>query len=120
MYTKIIRDADKLDIFYECIEKFWCDEKEVEDSYISEEVLNNYRNNSLIDNKTLKTPLDKLIVVLAFIFDINFEYSFEILEREKYIEKIIGMFNFENNEVAMNQMEEVKKITKEYIQRNIN
>ena len=117
LFAKIIRDADKLDIFYECWENFWIDIKDVESSCISEEVLKDFKENIVISKKIIKTPIDNLLMVLAFIFDINFEYSFEIIKKEKYIEKIIGIFNFEKNKTAMKQLEEVKKILNEYIQK---
>ena len=119
-FSKLIRDADKIDIFYECVEKFWIDKKDVEESCISEDVINDFRNYDLIKNEKVITPLDYLIVVLAFIFDINFEFSFEIIKQEKCLEKMIEMFNFENNEIAKKQIEEVKEILNNYIQEQIN
>ena len=116
LFAKIIRDADKLDIFYECIEKFWIDIKEVEKSFISEEVFDDFRYYKLVEKGKVKTPIDNLIMVLAFIYDLNFKYSYEVLKEERYIEKIIDLFNFENNKITMKQIEEIRKISNEYIQ----
>ena len=68
--------------------------------------------------KTIKiadeqNDLDKLILKIAFIFDLNFECSKKIIKEEKYIERILNRFEFKN-EKAINQIREIKTIIKNF------
>ena len=98
IFAKLIRDADKLDIFYEGSEIFWNTEderKEVEESEISPEILKAFNNKELINIKNIKTPADEVISFIAFLYDINFDYSREKIEKQEYINKVLNKFNYE-------------------------
>lgn len=120
LFAKIIRDADKTDIFYESVDMFWKDEEnEIENDNISDNILNQFRNNSLIKRRTgAHKKIDSVITILAFIFDINFKPTFAILKKEDYINKIINRFDFKNQETK-EKMEEIRKIANEYIEEKI-
>ena len=60
------------------------------------------------------TEINQIIFVIAFIFDINFEESFEIIRQKDYINKIIDRYNMSNVETKM-QLEEIRKIANKYI-----
>ena len=114
LFSKIIRDADKLDIIYEGVEIFWGNEqeiKETEESSITEEVYNKFIAKKLIDRTYILTKADKIISFIAFIFDINFKFDFKVIKQEDYINKILDRFNFKEKE----KMENVRKIANEYI-----
>jgi len=86
LLCKLIRDADKLDIFY----LFGVD-KEVflEDNYpISEKVKNDFYNHIQINIKDVSSKNDKIILDLGMIYDINFDYSFKYIKENKLIEKM--------------------------------
>lgn len=94
MFAKIIRDADKLDILYESTCMFWkWRENLVEESKITPEIIEEFKRNESVDIRYRKTPIDEIVSVVAFIFDINYRTSFEILKRENYINKIIDRYN---------------------------
>lgn len=120
LFAKIIRDADKTDIFYESIDMFWKNEEnQIENQTISENILNQFRNNSLIKRTTgTHKKIDSMITILAFIFDINFKPTFAILKKEDYINKIINRFDFKNQETK-EKMEEIRKIANVYIEEKI-
>lgn len=119
LYAKIIRDADKIDIFYESVEMFWKGkEHEVESSKISEYVIQQIKDKSQIKRKLEESPVDNIIKVIAFIFDINFKTSFEIIKKEDYINKILNRYNFKD-ENTKKQIEAIRKIANEYIDRQI-
>ena len=112
LFTKIVRDADKLDIFYEGAEMFWnTDEqrKEINESKISEKIWNLFKEKKAIDRKILETPADGILNFIAFIFDMNFEYTCKKIKEADYINKILNKFDFKNKETAK-LMEEVRKI----------
>ena len=80
LFAKIIRDADKLDIFYQSVERFWKGrEQEVESSIISEDVIQQIKSLSQTKTKVGESPIDNIMRVIGFIFDINFKSSFQIL-----------------------------------------
>lgn len=118
-FCKIIRDADKLDIFYEVIEKMlWLEEQEeIENSDISEEIQNKFYEKVTINRNEIKSEdrINRVISVIAFIFDINYKTSFEIIEKEKYINRIIERFEFKNQQTKK-AIEEIKEFANEYVQ----
>ncbi len=116
LFSKIIRDADKIDIFYEAVYIFWKDnESKIEKQRISDNIFNQFKNNTLIERKKgKKLEVDSIITMLAFIYDINFNYSFEIIKNENYINKILQRFNFKD-EYTKQKIEEVKNIVNKYI-----
>ena len=97
LFSKIVRDADKLDIFYEGVEIFWT---------------------NLMDRKNIITEADKVLNLIGFMFDINFKYDFKILKKENYINKILDKFEF-IDEITSNQMKNARKIANEYIEKQL-
>ena len=119
LFAKIIRDADKIDIFYESVEMFWKGtEKEVENSKISEDVIQQINNFSQTKRKKEETPIDNIMRVIAFIFDMNFKASFEILKKEDYINKIINRYNLKD-EYTKQKVEEIRIMANKYINEKI-
>ena len=115
LFTKIIRDADKLDIFYEAEEIFWKNEKEeIESSKISEKVYNEFMSKRIIENSLKQNDLDKFIGIISFIYDINFKESLEIIKEQNYIKRIIERFDFKNQQTKA-QIKEIEKISEEYL-----
>ena len=53
--------------------------------------------------------------VIAFIFDLNFKESFQILQKEDYINKCLNRYNLKD-EYTKQQVEEIRKIANEYIE----
>ncbi len=116
-FCKIIRDADKLDIFYEAIEMFWNDEKEeIENSEISTNIQQQFYKKRTINRYEIKNEdsIKKMIVIIAFIFDINYKTSFQKIQKEKYIDKIIDRFDFKK-ENTKEVIEEIRKFANEYV-----
>jgi len=122
IFAQIIRDADKIDIFYEALTEFWiCKEKEVEESILSEEILEEFKSFSTIKNRKeseCNVEAYKIVKIISFIFDINFKISFQILKKEDYINKILDNYKFKD-EYTKNAMEEIKKIANDYIEKHI-
>lgn len=121
IFAKIIRDADKLDIFYEAVHMFWKGtEKEVEKTKISEKVLEQFKNHNLIkkDKKATRQNVDKVISIIAFMYDINFKESFEMLKKEDYINKMLDRFNFEDEETK-EEIKDIRKIANKHIEDKI-
>ena len=82
---KIVRDADKLDIMY-----LYSSQELIfpEEGEISSVVKKTFDNETLINKKDEISGADHGITDLAFIYDLNFTYSFKHLKRYKIIEQI--------------------------------
>ncbi len=114
LYSKIIRDADKIDILYELAEGILMKNNDLEDIFISEEYFKQFTLMKPLKNCEKTNDLDKIVLKIAFIFDLNFEYSKQIIKKEKYIEKILNRFKIKN-EKALSQIQEIKNIVEKYI-----
>lgn len=120
LFSKIIRDADKIDIYYEASCMFWKDNKnEIETDIISDSIFNRFNSCSTIKRtKQDNLNIDSVIRTLAFVFDINFKSTFKILKKEDYINKIIDRFDFKNQETE-EKIKEIRKIANKYIEEKI-
>lgn len=115
LYCKIIRDADKIDIFYEATVFFWNDIKEeMEESQISDSYFEQFMNQQAIFRVAEQTVLDSSIIYAAFIFDLNFKYSFEKLKKEAYIDKMINRFQYKNPETIY-RIDKIKAFANKFI-----
>ena len=118
IFAKIIRDADKIDIFYESVEIFWKGrEQEVNNSKISEDVVRAISNQSQTLKKVEESPIDNIMRIIAFIFDLNFKESFLIIKKENYINKILNRYNF-IYEYTKQKVKEIREIANQYIDKN--
>lgn len=121
LFAKIIRDSDKIDILYESVYIFNNGkEDQVNKSILSERIYNQFINKKLImkeKNEILKY-VDNIVCVMAFIYDIYFKTSFEILREEDYINKILDRYDFENKETK-EKIKEIRKIANKYIEERI-
>lgn len=116
-FCKIIRDADKLDIFYIAAEILWQGQEEkMESSIMNPEIRETINKKILMENSKYKkiSYVDSIIKILGFIFDINFKSSFEILKDEKYVDRIVNRFKFKD-EYTQREILEIGKQMNQYI-----
>ncbi len=76
LFSKMIRDMDKVDIYKQVAVNY---EMVFDVDELSENVLKQFEQLTLIDIKYAKKKSDIVVETLAFIFDINFEESYDIL-----------------------------------------
>lgn len=116
LYSKIIRDADKLDIYYETIDFFFDkdDIDKIENDIIEDHIMNQIMEQRQVKKGTSENKINNVLVTLAFAFDMNFEYSFKVLKEKDYTNKIIDKFDFKNEETKL-KMEEIRKIINKYL-----
>ncbi len=117
LFCKIVRDADKIDILYEAIEIFWKNgREEIQNDLISDKVYNEFLNKKLIkkDKNMKKNGIDKLVLMLAFVFDINFHESLEILKKEDYLNKILNNFDFKRQDTK-EKIENIRNVLNLYL-----
>ena len=124
MFCKIIRDADKLDILYESVYIYWNNEKEIkniENSKINSNIEEQFKKQEEIKRQGNEKfdSVDHLLMILSFIYDINFKETFEIIENEQYINKMVKRFDFKDKETA-EKMKNNEKVIEQYINLKIN
>ena len=119
LFSEIIRDADKIDIFYEAVEIFWKQDVDgIKEQKISDEVFEQFKNEIIVENSLKKNNLDRFIGIVSFIFDINFKISLKILEENQYITRILDRFNFKDEETK-HRINVIGKISKKYIENKL-
>ena len=118
LFSKIIRDADKIDIMFETVDMFWKGKEDIiENSTITEDVIQQFNQCSLIKRRKGERPensINKIIVTIAFIFDINYKESFRIIKKEDYINNIFERFNIKDK-YTKNEAEKIRTNANEYI-----
>lgn len=114
IFSKIVRDADKIDILYlYTIGQIKIDTK---DECFSEKIYQ-----TLLDKKEIKrgdknTSSDPLSISLGFAFDINFLESYKILKETDYFNKEIEIYkNTSNNKEFQEQLETIRNMLNQYI-----
>ncbi|MBR6690528.1 MAG: HD domain-containing protein [Bacilli bacterium] len=86
LICKVIRDADKLDIFYLLgAEK---DLMKQDNKNISEKIKEDFYNHKQISRKEIQTENDNILLDLSMVYDLNFKCSFEYLKENNLINKM--------------------------------
>ena len=113
LYTKLIRDADKLDIWRVVIEEYNSETNNPivglglsSDDYISEIVYQKTMNEEVIKYEDLQTLNDFKLLQMGWVYDINFPKSFEIIKKEGYIDKLFAVLP--DNKKAKNIYSKIK------------
>ncbi|MGF6906004.1 HD domain-containing protein [Fusobacterium sp. PH5-44] len=118
MHCKIIRDADKLDIFRVILEEniktiSKISKKQFEKDYISDNVYNDILEYKSILRSQRHTSIDVVVSFIGFVFDINYKYSFEYLLENGYIKKIIDSIGHTEMETK-EKLLKIKKVAENY------
>ncbi len=121
LHSKIIRDADKMDIFrvmkedkLENIMPGRYNEKTINYEKISSKVYNDFMAEKLVKLEARKTQIDDWICLIAFIFDFNFDVSLQYIKEKKYIDILIDRIEYKDNDTKQ-KMEEIRKKAKEFL-----
>lgn len=124
LHSKIIRDADKTDIFRVRSEDPVSDflpftKEETEQSEISKELLDTFYSNRCIVSSSRKTPADTMVSVIAFIYDYNFDCSLKIIQERNLLRKMMREWHFKNP-TTQQEVDEMLDYADAYIQKRIN
>lgn len=114
-FCKLVRDADKIDILYIFINKIIALEEQ--DEEISEVVKNDFFNKKTIKLLDCKNKNDKIIVYLAFIFDINYDSSIKYIKENKMHEKLYEVIK--NKEIFKPYFDFINEYINERIDKNV-
>ena len=115
LQSQIIKDADKIDIFYQLAYEFAKDKNLIENSKISEDYMKQIRQEKCIYRNADESAIDEIVLITSFIYDIHFDSSLKLIKKEDYIEKMFKQFNL--NENNKEQVEEILKIVNKFLQK---
>ena len=92
LFSKIIRDADKLDIFYTISDEqysmesiFWY--PNFDSTEISQKIIDEFNKKITINYSLIHTNGDVVPVFYAYVYDLYFPISKEIISKNQYLEK---------------------------------
>lgn len=101
LHAKIIRDADKADIYSVLISEnkktIWGKE-DLSKEKISDEIYREYIEDKRINYKERRTCADALVCHFNYVFDLNFESTKQIIKENEYIDKLYERFIFKDEE----------------------
>ena len=125
LHAKIIRDADKLDNYRVAKEErvnnlfpgIANTNEGIENSLISKSVYNSVMNEECVDVKDRKYPLDYLVCILGFTFNIYFDETLEIIKNNDYINILVKRFNYT---ISKEKMNEIRDKINNYIEKRLN
>ncbi len=112
-FAKLIRDVDKIDIFRQ-------DATSYEPNYnepLTLEVKDMFYKHILIDRLNIKNKSDVIISVMAFVYDMNFKESYELLYDTDNLELYLSTINVQKG--LENEFESVKKEIRNYLEERI-
>ena len=115
LLTKIVRDADKIDILFLLVNKETYNN--IEYTSVSKEVYNDILNKRLVRNVNVKTSADEIVREIANIFDISYKKSFKIIKERDYVNKIFKIqLERTKNEEFTKQLKEMQLMLNNYIE----
>lgn len=118
LFCKIIRDADKMDIFRVAYDTpievlYQCTKEEFQRSSISPDVRMAYEEGHAVLRSLKKTPVDFLVGHIALAFELEFSASRKIANDQGYLQKLLS-FQPERPDTAA-QFEKMRKQMWEYL-----
>lgn len=123
LFAKIIRDADKIDIFYttnfaEFEPLFWYKDFNIEK--INENVIEDIRHRRLVNYGSIKNNADVITIFYGYIFDLYFDISLKTIAENHYLERYTERVkeNFKSEKIHT-QIDEMLNICNEFINEKI-
>lgn len=123
LHAKIIRDADKTDIFRVRIEDPLEDalpftEEELENSGLSTSVEDVFYQEKCIRSNSRKEPADSLLSGTALLFDYNFKPGLRFVRDHQYVQKMNERFPLKNQD-TFTRIQKAEQFALKYIDRRL-
>lgn len=118
LHARIIRDADKTDIFYVLTtgdKKAIWESDDLSNDIVTYEIYREFMEDKYINYKKRNTSVDILISHFAYVYDFNFRQTLNIIKENKYIDKVYERFTF-NNKDTREKMQKVYEVAKKYLE----
>lgn len=117
LHSKIIRDADKIDILYIMTfeeKRTVFNKDDISDEKITDKIYEEFMQMKLLDYKKIQTNVDRVIAHFAYIYDFNFNFSYEYVNNKQYLDKIYKRHTFTDND-TMKRYNLIYDTAKKYI-----
>lgn len=121
LHAKIIRDADKTDI-YEVVmryidgekgDDFLFDKQNINKIIATNQVIEEFQSHKLVSKLHRKNDVDLIIGYISYIYDYNFKESLEIVKKRDYINRLINILEGCNE--TKKQTDLIRKTALEYL-----
>lgn len=117
LHAKIIRDSDKLDIFYVLLtdtleNSYGC--ATLESEIFSNEIVREFKEDHIIDYKKRQTYGDIWISHIAYVFNFYYKSSYIVMKENNYINKFLQKAQFKNTN-TIKTAKELVNIANNYI-----
>lgn len=109
-YVQFIRDVDKIDIFRQEATSYEWQYKEA----ATKKVLNTFLKHQLIKDKDVSNKSDAILMQLAYVYDINFLESIELLKDTDNLDLYLSVIEVDKN--LEEEFETIKKEVRTYIE----
>ncbi len=123
LYCKIIRDADKIDIFNVVIEDgienavvFKIDD--ISKETVTNEIVEDCLNHKSCRKEYMKTNVDCIVVWISYIYNLNFKQSLSIIKDNNYIDKMITLVNY-RNERTCSAMKKIRVSANKFVEEKL-
>lgn len=119
LHAQIIRDADKMDIFYVLTvgdKKAIWEKADLSDDKISDEIYREFMEEKYINYKERKTSVDILVSHFAYVYDLNFRETIQIVKENNYLKQLYQRFTF-NDAETMERYNKIYQRAKEYMEK---
>ena len=123
VFSNILRDADKIDIFKVNIiapieDIYNVKKEEIYNSVVTQEVLDNLKRKDTVLRKLKKSAVDNIVGHISLIFGLVYDESIKITLEQGYFKKLMK-FKSENN-ITNKQFEEIRSFVNSYIKERLN
>lgn len=123
LHSKIIRDADNLDIFRGLLEQKIEDfghlgSTDVSKEILSEEFFEEFKKEKVLKYANAKTDMDIMVAIIAHIYAISFKETLEIIKENDYINRFVKRLDCKDS-YTKTKMDEIVAYSNEYINRKI-
>lgn len=120
LHAKMIRDADKMDIFEvitteDLKHNVAFPEKPIVEAKVSKEVLEKFKQGNPIRYEDMQSNIDHILIWITYVYDLNFAVTLEKIREKGYIHKLISMVDYQDVETK-EIMKQVYKIINDYIE----
>lgn len=120
LHTKLIRDADKLDIFYflnmENMNVLYGNN--IEKQKINKEVYREFFEDKYINYKKINSGLDLAIAHFAYIYDFNYKFTLQKIKEDKFLTKLYSRFDLVNDR-EQESLCNVYNFAKDYLEKEL-
>lgn len=118
LHAKLIRDADKTDLFHLFItgeEKILWETDNMNNEIVTEEIYREFIEDKHIKFKNIETSGDLLVGHFAYIYGLYFKPALKIFKDKKYVDQLYNRFNFTNKDTA-EKFKVIHEKAKQYIE----